>query len=68
VLSYLSHGGNFTNCFIGKMGGDHMPVIEELLLRNIPKPPSVLPRYLTEPAAMERLKKVMASMTMHDLL
>jgi len=68
VLRYLSNGGNFTNCFIGKMGGDHMPVIEELLLRNILKPPAVLPRYLTNPRAAERLKKVMAGMTVYELL
>jgi hypothetical protein len=68
VLQYLSNGGNFENCFIGKMGGEHMPVVEELLLRKILTPPAVLPKYLRDKSAGERLKKVIDGMTLNELL
>ena len=68
VLKYLSNGGSFENCFAGKMGGEYMPVYEELLLRRILKPPAVLPAYLERPEVKERLSRVVAGITISDLI
>ncbi len=68
VLKYLAAGGSFENCFAGKMGGEHMPVYEELLLRRILKPPAVKPAYLDQPDIQEKLKQVAAGMTVRDLI
>jgi uncharacterized protein (TIGR02421 family) len=68
VLKYLADGGSFENCFAGKMGGEHMPVYEELLLRRILKPPAVRPSYLDQPDIQEKLREAAAGMTVSGLI
>jgi uncharacterized protein (TIGR02421 family) len=55
VLAYLARGGEMEPLVVGKIDFHHLPMVEELRLREILDPPALIPRYMTEPAALERL-------------
>lgn len=68
ILKYLGNGGDIVKLFIGKMAVSHIPMVDELLHRGILIPPKVLPRYLADPQALDRLEHVKHGMTVQDLL
>lgn len=56
ILDYVAEGGDFERLFLGKFAVKHVPVIDELLLREVLSPPAALPRYLMRSDATERLR------------
>jgi uncharacterized protein (TIGR02421 family) len=68
ILIHVGNGGEFTRLFLGKMSAGHMPVIEELLAREILVEPRVLPRYLGRPEARERLQRLQDGMNVLQLI
>ncbi len=46
ILRYLREGGELEPLFIGKVASAHLPLISELKMREIIKPPALRPRYL----------------------
>ena len=56
LLKYLKKGGELEPLFVGKIGTDHIPLVEELQLRRVLHPAPLLPRYLDMPQSRERLK------------
>ena len=67
-LEYAPHCDDLEPLFVGKLAADHIPIIRELLLRGVLRKPALRPRYLDDPAAMERLQRVKTGMTVLDLL
>lgn len=68
LLAYLKDGGKIEPLLVGKMALEHIPLIEELLWRQVLKPPPLRPRYLDFPEAAERLDRARAGMSVLDLV
>lgn len=68
VLEYLAKGGELEPLFVGKIAGEHIGLIRELLHRKVIQPPALRPRYLQFPGVAERLEKLNYGMTVLDLI
>ncbi len=68
LLSYLGTGKPIEPLFVGKIATEHLPIVRELTLRGVLRDPPLRPRYFEEPAALERLRRVRAGITVLDLL
>ncbi len=68
ILDYVAEGCDFDRLFLGKFGVRHVPVIDELLAREILSRPEVLPRYLERDDARARLAGLKRGMTVTDLM
>jgi uncharacterized protein (TIGR02421 family) len=68
ALDYLGGGGRLELALVGKLAVDHIPVIRELLLRGVLRQPPLRPRYLDNPAAVERLQNLQGTSNLLDLL
>ncbi len=68
VLDYLREGGALEPLLVGKLGPDHIPIIEELQWRKVLHPPPLRPRYLEDPAALQRLDRVRRGVSVLDLV
>ncbi|MFT5326352.1 MAG: hypothetical protein ACI8P0_004227 [Planctomycetaceae bacterium] len=60
ILEFLKNGGDINVLFIGKLAVEHVPIIQELLHRDILKPAPLTPHYMQHPLADERMKQVRA--------
>lgn len=58
MLDYVAEGSALDRLFLGKFAVKHIPVMDELLLREVLSPPAVLPQYLMRSDAIERLGRV----------
>ncbi len=58
ILEYLRGGGEIGPLFVGKIAASHIPLVEELQWRRILRNPPLMPRYLQEEAAKERLREI----------
>ena len=47
IISYIKQGKDLKQLLIGKIREDYLPVVQELIHRNILKPAPITPRYLT---------------------
>ena len=56
LLEYLRQGHALTPLLSGKIAVKHIPVVQELIDRQILRPPALLPRYLTSPEAQQKLE------------
>jgi uncharacterized protein (TIGR02421 family) len=67
ILDTLAEGGSLDVLFVGKLSLDHVPLIQDLLDREVLQPPWVRPRWLDVPGAQERLDRLRAGATVTDL-
>ncbi len=67
ILKHLSAGNPLEPLFTGKFALDHVPMVNELLLRKVLLPPAVLPRYLQRPNVQKRLEGVREGMNVMQL-
>ena len=67
LMEYLRKGGRIEPLFVGKLGVDHVPMIEELQWRGVLKPVPLRPYYLDDPRANGRLERVRNGLTVHEL-
>lgn len=68
MLDYMAEGLDFDRLFLGKYGIRHIPVIDELLLREVLSLPHVLPRYLDRPEVRERIRALNGGMNVLELV
>jgi uncharacterized protein (TIGR02421 family) len=68
LLTYLREGGALEPLLVGKLGAEHVPIIEELQWRKVLTPPPLRPRYLDDPDAGERLARIRNGVTVLDLV
>ena len=68
ILDYLGKGGELEPLYLGKISLEHLPLIEELRWRKVVKPPELLPRFLQEEDARQRLQRVRKGMTVFDMI
>ena len=67
VLAYFAGGGELEPLLVGKIAGEHIGLIRELLHRKVVQPPVLLPKYLQLPGVTERLAKLANGMTVLEL-
>ncbi len=68
ILKYLSTGGELEPLFVGKIAARHIPIIRELRWRGVLREPPLTPRYMSDPAALERLQTLRRGVSVIDLL
>lgn len=56
VLEYIAQGHDLEPLYVGKIGLQHLPYIQEMRRRGIIRAPGVLPRCWTEPGFVKRLE------------
>ncbi|MGB5365779.1 MAG: tyrosine/phenylalanine carboxypeptidase domain-containing protein, partial [Polyangiales bacterium] len=61
VLRYVQAGGDLKPLFAGKLAAEHIPIIKELQYRKVLKPIPIVPRYMKDPTAIERLEQLRQS-------
>jgi uncharacterized protein (TIGR02421 family) len=67
ILEALADGGSLDALFVGKLSLDHIPLIQDLLDREVLQAPWVRPRWLDVPGAQERLDKLRGGASVTDL-
>lgn len=68
VLAYLREGGEIESLLIGKMAADHVPLINELRLREVLRPPPLRPRFLEYPGFSHKMAYVRSGVHVLDLM
>ncbi|MEZ4486518.1 MAG: flavohemoglobin expression-modulating QEGLA motif protein [Cyanobacteriota/Melainabacteria group bacterium] len=66
LLEYLKNDGDLDALFVGKMPQIQLPLVKELLWRRVLKKPVIVPRYLRESDAGERLERIRQGMTLAE--
>jgi len=61
MLRYVQKGNDLTPLMVGKMAAEHIPIIKELQYRKVVDPAPIIPRYLQDAAALERLARLRGS-------
>lgn len=67
ILDALGEGSSLDVLLIGKLALDHIPLVQDLLDREVLQAPWVRPRWLDAPGAQERLDRLRAGATVIDL-
>ncbi|MDC7993996.1 flavohemoglobin expression-modulating QEGLA motif protein [Altibacter sp. HG106] len=67
VLAYLQDGGALETLYTGKFNVNHVPLVEELLHRQVLRKP-VLPRFLERTSVQKKLKELRNGVALTDLL
>jgi uncharacterized protein (TIGR02421 family) len=67
LLEFIAEGGSLDVLFVGKFALDHVPLIQDLLEREVLQPPWVRPRWMDVPGAQERLDRLRAGASVTDL-
>ena len=68
ILRYLREGGELEPLFIGKVASSHLPMISELAMREIIKPPALRPRYLESAGAQKKLERLRGGLKVLELV
>lgn len=68
VLEHLGAGRPLEPLLVGKIALSQVPLIEELLWRQILKPPLLMPRWLDADGARERMERVRSGIDVADLV
>jgi len=68
VISHLGSGGGLDVLWLGKMALADTPLVEDLRHRGLLRDPVLIPRYVADPGAGERLEAVNATTTPFDLI
>jgi uncharacterized protein (TIGR02421 family) len=68
ILEYLGKGGELEPLFVGKIAAQHIPIVRELLWRNVLKQPPLVPRYMGRPDVAARLDQLRSGMSVMDLI
>lgn len=67
ILDALAEGGSLDVLFVGKLALDHIPLVQDLLDRDVLQEPWVRPRWLDVPGAQERLGRLREGTSVTDL-
>jgi uncharacterized protein (TIGR02421 family) len=67
LLEALAEGSSMEVLFVGKLALDHIPLVQDLLEREVLEAPWVRPRWLDVPGARERLDRLRAGVSVRDL-
>ena len=67
LLETLAEGNSLDVLFVGKLALEHVPLIQDLLDREVLQAPWIRPRWLDVPGAQERLDRLRTGLSVTDL-
>lgn len=67
LLEALAEGCSMDVLLVGKLALDHVPLVQELLDREVLQPPWIRPRWLDVPGAQDRLERLRAGVSVTEL-
>ncbi len=67
LLEFLAEGNSLDVLFVGKLALDHVPLIQDLLDREVLQAPRLRPRWLDIPGARQRLERLREGASVMDL-
>ncbi|WP_164891051.1 flavohemoglobin expression-modulating QEGLA motif protein [Botryobacter ruber] len=68
LLHHLKEGGELEPLLIGKIRQDYIPIVQELIYRNVLRPIPMKPRYLLDPALKPKLEQLKQGLTVFNLV
>jgi uncharacterized protein (TIGR02421 family) len=68
LLEYLKQGHELEPLLIGKIRQDYIPIMQELIYRNVLKPIPLKPRYLLDPSIKDKIQKLKEGVTVYKLI
>ncbi|PVY40503.1 uncharacterized protein (TIGR02421 family) [Pontibacter virosus] len=68
LLNYLKEGHELEPLLIGKIRQEYIPIVQELIYRQVLRPVPIRPRYLTDPAVKPKLEKLKTGISVFNLL
>ncbi len=68
VLKWLENGNELEPLFIGKIREDYLPLINELLYRQVLSPAPLRPRYLDDPDVRTRIEELKSGISVINLV
>jgi uncharacterized protein (TIGR02421 family) len=68
ILNHLRGGGPLEPLLVGKVAAEHIPLIEELRHRQVLRAPPLRPRYLDNPQAADKLRRLRQGLTVPQLV
>ena len=68
LLAYLAGGGDLEPLLVGKLAIEQVPLVEELVRRQVLRPARLRPRWLDAPGAADRLARARAGLRPIDLV
>ncbi|WP_276498364.1 flavohemoglobin expression-modulating QEGLA motif protein [Pontibacter litorisediminis] len=68
LLSYLKAGNELEPLLIGKIRQDYIPIVQELIYRNVLRPMPLRPRYLLDESIKPKLEQLKAGISVFNLL
>jgi uncharacterized protein (TIGR02421 family) len=68
LLNYLKEGNALEPLLIGKIRQDYLPIVQELIYRNVLRPVPLKPRYLLDPTIKPKFEKLKEGITVFNLL
>jgi uncharacterized protein (TIGR02421 family) len=67
IIQHLRNGGALEPFWMGKISAAHFPVMQELTLRGLLRPPSINPDFLAPASAQERLEKIRSGLPIAEM-
>lgn len=68
VLDYLKQGNELEPLLIGKIRQDYIPIVQELIYRQVLLPAPLRPRYLLDPLIQPKLEQLKSGISVFNLL
>ncbi len=68
LLKYLKDGNDLKPLLIGKIRQDYIPIMQELIYRNVLKPVPLQPRYMENKEALRKIEKLKKGMQVFNLI
>ena len=68
VLDFVASGRELDPFWFGKIAEHHVPVVHELQVRGMLRPPAAIPEFLGRPAARRNIERIRAGATLIDLV
>lgn len=68
IMNHVRSGGALEPLLVGKVGLAHIPLVDDLLAREILTPPRFWPRWLNIEGASERIGRIRAGLELSELV
>ena len=68
LLQLLGAGKALESLYVGKVAAQWLPLLEELSWRQVLEPPSLLPRFFSDPASQRRLQRLRRGLSVMQLI
>jgi hypothetical protein len=67
ILEHLRKGGSLDPFWMGKISAAHFPIMQELALRGLLRPPAIQPAFLAPAQASERLETIRSGLSIAEM-